>query len=414
MTTVESMTLDDWLDHIGAVHPRDIDMGLNRVAAVAARLDVVRPAPVTVIVAGTNGKGSTCVALEQLLIAAGHSVGTTLSPHVDRFNERIRLNGEEIGDAEICAHFEAVEQARGDLPLTYFEFSALAALLAFKSAGVEVAILEVGLGGRLDAFNLVDADLAIVTSIGLDHEDYLGDDIETIGLEKAGVFRRGQTVVLGRVTDSVRHAAAELSCRVHALGEDLIVAEQRGTWSCECRDPEFAEHDIPRGVIAPVNAALALTAAACLFPGTDWPIEVLPSARIPGRMEDHSIGGVSVLLDVAHNPAAAEFLADQLCRRFGDCRFVGIIATLAGKDTAGVAQALEGTVTRWLAVSSSGWRAQSARAVAGGLPAADTEIMESMDAALDRAASLTSAGDGILVLGSFSAVEQARTLLIRG
>jgi dihydrofolate synthase/folylpolyglutamate synthase len=413
MTKVESMTLDDWLDHIGAVHPRDIDMGLDRVATVAARLDVVRPAPVTVIVAGTNGKGSTCVALEQLLGAAGHRVGTTLSPHVDRFNERIRLHGGEIGDAEICSHFEAVERTRGDLPLTYFEFSALAALLAFKSAEVEVAILEVGLGGRLDAFNLVDADLAIVTSIGLDHEDYLGNDLETIGLEKAGVFRPGQTVVLGQVTDSVHQAAADLCCRVHALGMDLSVTEQRETWSCECRDPEFAESDIPRGVIAPVNAALALTAAACLFPGTDWPIEALPAAGIAGRMEGHSHDGVSVLLDVAHNPAAAEFLANQLRCRFGHRRFVGIIATLAGKDTAGVALALDGPVTRWLAVPSSGWRAQSAQAVAAELPAG-TEIMESMDSALDRAASLTSVGDGILVVGSFSAVEQARTLLIRG
>ncbi|MCZ6619033.1 MAG: Mur ligase family protein, partial [Gammaproteobacteria bacterium] len=188
--------LNEWLDFIETVHPRDVELGLERVRAVAHAMGLIPPVSRTVIVAGTNGKGSTAVFTESLLRLGGLKVGTTLSPHVHVFNERVRLDGEPCSDEMLCESFARVEEARGGVPLTYFEFASLVALDTFHTSAVDVAILEVGLGGRLDAFNVVDADVAAITSIGLDHQDYLGDELETIGSEKAGVLRREQHVVL--------------------------------------------------------------------------------------------------------------------------------------------------------------------------------------------------------------------------
>lgn len=404
------MNLGEWLDHISALHPRDVELGLDRVNAVAERLGVCRPAPVNVIVAGTNGKGSTCVALERLLTDAGCRVGTTLSPHVSRFNERVRIEGRELDDEELCALFECIDATRGEIPLTYFEFSALVALAGFKQAGVDVAILEVGLGGRLDAFNLVDADLAIVTSIGLDHQDYLGEDLEGIGREKAGVFRKDQTVVLGRVTDSVRAAARSLGCRVHELDRDLIVSEDCGTWRCRHAALGLDSGHVSRAAIAPVNCALALTAARLLRPEAPLLPGRLARVAMPGRMEPGEFLGIPVLLDVAHNPAAAAFLAEQLSMRFPDRRYVAVVGALQDKDAAGVIAALGGLVLDWVVMPSRGWRAQSAEALAAKLSLPESRTADSAASALDMAASLTSPGNAILVVGSFSAVEQARTL----
>ena len=189
--------LDRWLSFIQEQHVKDIDMGLDRMNLMIARLALTSPHYKVITVAGTNGKGSTCVATEQLLLSHGLRVGTTLSPHVFRFNERIRIQGEELSDRDICDSFKIIEDARDGLPLTYFEFSSLAALVVFGQADLDIAILEIGLGGRLDAFNVIDADVAVITSIGYDHQEFLGDSLEEIGAEKAGIFRSEQTVVLG-------------------------------------------------------------------------------------------------------------------------------------------------------------------------------------------------------------------------
>jgi dihydrofolate synthase/folylpolyglutamate synthase len=379
---------------------------------------VLEPAATSVIIAGTNGKGSTSVALERLLLDCGHSVGTTLSPHVERFNERVRIGGQEVEDAALCAAFEAVDDARGDVPLTYFEFSAMAALLLFRKADLDVAILEVGLGGRLDAFNAVDADLAVVTSIGLDHQDYLGSDLEGIGREKAGVFRPGRPVVLGRVTDSVHAVAAALGCPTLVLDRDFQVTETATAWAYDCQALGMHCPGLPRGALAPDNCALALTAAAWL--GQDGRPAVAvgcPNAAdlavvgLPGRMERHGHCGVDVILDVAHNPAAAGFLADQVALRYPGRRFVAILGTLGDKDAAGIVAALVGVVHSWVAVPTPGPRGQSATDLAARLDRPVTTA-SGMAEALALAVSFTASGDGILALGSFSAVEQARALLI--
>lgn len=413
-------TLDEWLQHAEGVHHVGIDMGLERVGLVADRLGFTaperRPAQRSVIVAGTNGKGSTCVALEALLRAAGLRVGTTLSPHVHRFNERVRIDGGEASDAMLCDAFAAVDAARAEVPLTYFEFSALVALYCFRAAAVDVAILEVGLGGRLDAFNLVSADVAVITSIGLDHQAFLGDDLESIGREKAGVLRPAQRVVLGaEVTASVTAAAAELGCAVTRLGTDFHVVERRSDWDFRgaCRFDA-----IPRGALAPHNCALAMEAAAALAAlPVDTP-RVLAAAGLPGRFETWRLGGAVgplLVLDVAHNPAGAGFLRDQLARRLPGRHFVAVAGMLEDKDSAGVGSALAGLVRYWVCVPTHGPRGLSGTALAARLGAGSDAVAVADPAeGVRRALSLCAPGDGILAFGSFSLVERVRDLLRDG
>ncbi len=421
--TTDPKTLQHWLDHAQAVHPVGIDLGLERVGRAARRLGFDapghRPAPRSVIVAGTNGKGSTCVALEALLRAAGLAVGTTLSPHVHVFNERVRVDGQMLDDEVLAEAFARVDAARDGIPLTYFEFSALVALDSFRRAEVDVAVLEVGLGGRLDAFNLVDADVAVITGIGLDHQAYLGNDVETIGREKAGVMRPGQRVVLGRrVTDSVVQAARELDCRVTRLGAHFHVQQNRTHWDFIA--PQGAVEDLAVGALAPDNCALALEAARHLT-GLPEPEarSALTAATLPGRMEAWRVGaeGRLLLLDVAHNPDAARFLAEQLALRHPERRFVAILGTLEDKDSAGVVAALSASVRAWLYVPTRGPRGLSARALADRTAAAargPTAMVGDPAQGLDRALSLCDAGDAILAFGSFDLVEQMRETLMAG
>lgn len=410
--------LPQWLRYIASLHGKKIDLGLARVREVAQRLAVLQPGLRNIIVAGTNGKGSTAVFTEALALAQGMTVGTTVSPHVQAFNERVRIAGEPLDDATLCECFAAVESARGGIALTYFEFAALVALFAFKRAGVDLAILEVGLGGRLDAFNIVDADIAIVTSIGLDHEEFLGSDIEQIGREKAGVFRPEQKVIVGAVTASVVERAGELNCDILQLAVDFALRETSAEWSLSGQDEEWRE--LPRGDLAPVNCALGVLAARSLAAVSRAQIlQALAQARLPGRLEQVTLADRNVYLDVAHNPAGAEFLAAQLAIRFPGRKFVAVLGMLDNKDAPGVTAALHGTVKRWLTVASLGDRARSASDLAAAISVAgaggESAIpCESMVVALSQAQSFTRGDDGILVLGSFSAVEQARNLMNSG
>lgn len=413
-------TLDAWLERAEQGHPGAIELGLTRVGAVAERLGFAapahRPAPCTVIVAGTNGKGSTCIALEALLRAAGLRVGTTLSPHVHRFNERVRIDGREAADATLCSAFARVDAARADTPLTYFEYATLVALLCFRDADVDAAILEVGLGGRLDAFNIVAADLAIVTSIGLDHQDYLGDDLESIGREKAGVFRRGQAVVLGAdVSRSVRDAAATLDCAVTALDLDFQVRDGVGGWDFSGSRIRVAA--LPHGGLAPDNCALAIEAASRLVdlePRLVAP--ALAGAVLPGRCELLEWPGSPpslVVVDVAHNPPGARFLAALLARRFPGRTWVALLGMLADKDAPGVVAALDAQVDMWVCVTTTGARGQSAEALAERLPERVGAIAAgSAEQGLAAALAACPPRAAILAVGSFNLVEQVRGLLV--
>ncbi len=310
--------LDSWLEHIAAAHTQTIDMGLQRMQEMVARLQLQQPAPTIITVAGTNGKGSTCYATEAFLLQAGLTVGATLSPHVTRFNERVRINGQEVDDDLLCQAFAAIDDARDNLPLTYFEFSALAALWCFVQAQVEVCILEIGLGGRLDAFNAVDADIAIITSIGLDHQQYLGHTRQAIGAEKAGILRAGQSVFLGPdMPASVLEACNLLSLQPTILGArwrvDNDAAQQR--WSvCEADQCRLANQAYQQ--CAPQNLLLAYLAANAVKPmPVDCIAEINRHLKMPGRMQQFDFKQRMVVCDVAHNPAAAEFLGREIAHR---------------------------------------------------------------------------------------------------
>jgi dihydrofolate synthase/folylpolyglutamate synthase len=335
------------------------------------------------------------------------------------FNERVRLDGAAAADCTLCSAFSAVESARGPIPLTYFEFSALAALHCFREAAVDVAVLEVGLGGRLDAFNLVSADVSVITSIGLDHQAYLGEDLEGIGREKAGVMRPGQRVVLGAdVTRSVEEAARRLGCSRTRLGADFHARQHAPTWDFVGRQRRL--EGLPLGSLAAANCALAIEAAGYLAAlPADRVGPALAAVSLPGRMESWPVGAFRLLLDVAHNPSGARFLGEQLAERYPGRRFVAVLGMLEDKDCAGVAAALAGQVRAWVCVPTRGPRGQSGVALTARIaPTVDGRgacvAVIDVAQALDRALSLCEPGDGILAFGSFDLVEQMRDALLSG
>ena len=414
--------LTEWLGHMEALNPASIDLGLERVCEVGERMDVLSPAPVSVIVAGTNGKGSTCVCLEQILLASGRRTGCTLSPHLESFKERVRIDGVEADNATLCAAFEAVEAARGDLDLTYFEYSCLATLFCFKAAAVDVAILEVGLGGRLDAFNIVDADVAVVTSIGLDHMAYLGDTLEAIGAEKAGVFRTGQRIALGaRMPDSVLAAAAHATESPMRWGEGVrLSAENHGdgtsTWQVEADGRRF--FGLPRGVLPAENCALA-TAAACAVDAVMGEDRVddrcvrqgWSEAWLPGRLEAFHAEGRQWLVDVAHNPLGAEFLQAEIPKRYPGRTVVAVFGNLEDKDSGAVCQALHGLVRHWVLVDTAGPRGLSATDLSERCRGVECSVGGRLDAGMALARSLAGPSDVILAFGSFAVAQAARSKL---
>lgn len=419
-------TLPEWLAHAERQHAVGIDLGLERITRVAAAMGFAapdyRPAQRSVIVAGTNGKGSTTVFTEALLRAAGLRVGATLSPHVHHFNERVRLDGQPVDDAVLCRAFAAVEAARGATTLTYFEYSALVALSVFREAEVDAAVLEIGLGGRLDAFNLVGADVAVVTSIGLDHEGFLGSDLERIGQEKAGVMRPGRWAVIGAdVTGSVRRTALQLGCPSQIMGANFALTEELDRWHFEGAAGRF--RDLPWGFLAPYNCALAIAAAGCLVTVTETMIQTaLATARLPGRCEAWVVDGRLVVVDVAHNPAGAAFLRRLVEARYPGRRFVALAGTLADKNAGGIAEALAPLIERWVCVPTHGVRGQAAASLAAqirpalpvGVSDASIAVVEDVAAGFADAMAAALPGDGILALGSFDLVENLRNLLSEG
>ena len=401
-------SLASWLRRIGSEHPRGVLRGLAGVREVATRLAVLPPARRSIVVAGTNGKGSATVFAEQLLLAAGHSVGSTMSPHVHVFNERIRINGQAATDAAVVAAFETVEEARGDVELSYFEYAILAALTTIAAAEVEFAVLEVGLGGRLDAVNAVDADVAVVTSVGLDHQEYLGDDREQIGTEKAAVARPGRPLVVGEAAppQSVLAHAAALSAPVHRAGREFG-GDDDSLWCRHGKERLVFEYPAAHA-IAPPNAAAALQAvhlAGCRPRQADVD-RAARAARNPGRFEVVEYQQRTWVLDVAHNPAAARFFAAQLQKRFANRRMAAVVGCLEDKDVGGIVAALKPLVAEFAYATTAtarGRSARSSRAAAGD----DAAFAGTLDEALAHM-SRRPIEDVILVLGSFDVVERTR------
>jgi dihydrofolate synthase/folylpolyglutamate synthase len=405
-------SLSDWLAYIERQHPQSIAMGLDRVREVAARMGLGMPAWRVATVAGTNGKGSTVAFMEAIARAAGLRVGAYTSPHLLAYNERVRIDGRDANDDALVEAFEAVEAARGATPLTYFEYGTLAALHLFERSDLDLAILEVGLGGRLDAVNIVDPDVAVITTVDLDHQDWLGDDRERIGAEKAGIARAWKPLVLGEddPPSSVLGRAYAIGASAIRAGSDFLfepLDAQRWRW----REPGF-ELDLPLPRLsAPAqmrNAATAIAALRALdidIPDRAW-VEGVAKAHVPGRLQRFAHGGIEVVVDVGHNPQAAREIAAWLHVHPVAGRTHAVYAALAGKDVVGVGSVLADQIDSWhlAGIDGAGKRGEPVDAFARRLQdtaaASGTRHAQVADALAFAVAQATT-GDRILVFGSF-------------
>ena len=419
-------TLAQWLQYQQGVHARSIDLSLERVREVAARRGLLQRRCPAAIVGGTNGKGSTALMLAQLLRAGGRRVGLYTSPHLVRYNERVQIDGREAGDEALVGAFERIEAARDAVTLTYFEYGTLAALELFRESAVDVMVLEVGLGGRLDATNLIDADVALLCSVGMDHRDWLGDSLEQIGAEKAGIFRPGQPVVLGSpdMPQSVWQRLRALDCTVLCAAREFswyIEGAGYGFEPWHYRSERCALGPLAAPALAGAvqygNAACALTALPFLGEAGGYERERLSQAlrtlRLPGRFQIVP-GEVEWILDVAHNEPAAQVLAAALRSRPRAGRTLAVAGILADKDAAAISRALDEVIDQWVLASvPEEPRGLSAEALAARLaPLRGTPLRESsVPAACARARELAHPGDRIVVLGSFHVVGPALTWL---
>lgn len=404
--------LEDWLRLLEQRHAKAIDLGLQRCGEVYQRLGSPRPGKTVFTVAGTNGKGSTVAYLAALAAAMGFRYGTYTSPHLLRFNERISVMGQPVSDAVLIDAFEQVEAARGDISLSYFEFSTLAGFVILHQAGLDCAVLEVGLGGRLDTVNLIDADCAVITPIGLDHQDYLGPDIESIATEKAGILRPGVPVVCTQqqppaaIIETAKRLAAPLLCR----GSEFQLSPAGSGLQ------QFCAYDQQMLVAPPAlvgqhqldNLAAALAAFTRIFPEAFEQAESISAAiaacQLPGRMQQFG-RKPDIFVDVGHNPMAAEAVAAFFInsRRHN---VVCVLAMLADKDAEAVALALTHVCSDWLCADSNGERGQTGQVLAqrlrSVLPDAPVRGFVEFDLAMNEALSVAGSQRPVLVFGSFT------------
>jgi len=412
------MDLAGWLDYQQRVHPRAIELGLGRVRAVWQRLGAPRPAPIVITVGGTNGKGSTVAFLEAMLRADGKRVGAYTSPHLLRYNERVRIDGVDAGDDALVAAFERIEAARADVALTYFEYGTLAALMLFADAKLDVALLEVGLGGRLDAVNIIDADAAIVTTIDIDHQDWLGNDRDSIGREKAGIFRAGRPAIIGdgSAPRGLLNAADRAGANVRIAGRDFSAEVGRGGWLWKEGDTELA---LPHPTLdAPCQHANAAAAIAALFAlgdrlrGSAGAIaRGVSDARVGARLQRFA-SAPELIIDVAHNPQAARVLAEWLEKHPARGRTVAVFGALGDKDVRGIVDPLTEAIDAWRLAGLANDSPRGLTSTALGELVQGVEIAGAHD---DVASALAAAFDGagsddrIVAFGSFFIAAAALT-----
>ena len=406
--------LDDWLAWQAGLHPEEIELGLERVVGVWRRLRPTGLGCRVVTVAGTNGKGSSVAMLEAIYLQAGYRVGSYTSPHLVRYNERVRVDGRAVSDRQLCQAFEQVDVARQEVALTYFEFGTLAALEIFAGLELDLVVLEVGLGGRLDAVNIIDPDVALITTVDLDHQNWLGTSREAIGREKAGIMRAGKPVVLAsEMPATVYREARELGAQIYRSGQEFHVESTADGFSWFGRDRQYLGLPQPalRGDYQIRNAAAVLMVCQCL--SQSLPVEraaigkALQAVRLPGRMQILA-GTPPIILDVAHNPQAVLTLRDQLAELAIAGKVHAIFGILGDKDLASILDIIAPRVASWHLVDTPGPRGQSAAQLRVRL--ADQGIDRNLFTcggvakALESARSLAGAGDAILVFGSFLVV----------
>ncbi len=410
--------LEDWLKWQETLHPQAIDLGLDRVRAVVDRMGLARPKFPIVTVGGTNGKGSTVAMLESILRSSGYRVGAYTSPHIQSYNERIRINGAEVSDVALCDAFARIDRVRGDISLTYFEFGTIAAMDSFVTENVEIAILEVGMGGRLDAVNVWDADVAIVTGVALDHMEWLGSDRETIAFEKAGIFRAGRPAIFGQRDAPARlvQYADGIGARLFRQGFDYSWSARDGGW--DWVGPEGSRFSLPppslRGTHQFENAStvlMTLQAIRHLAPVSVGAVrDGLLGVKLRGRFEVLP-AAITCILDVAHNPQGAETLAATLAQYRCTGRTLAVIGMLKDKDIAGTCRPLVGLVDHWYLGPVDSPRAASSAELGDGVgthvSSDKRSLFDAFEQAYSQAQRDARAGDRIVVFGSFYAVSGA-------
>lgn len=418
-------SLAEWLTLLESRHPSEIELGLSRVDNVWQRLQATaepklpesKP-PIAITVAGTNGKGSCIASMQALLLQHGYSVGMFTSPHFLTYNERICIAGKPVSDRLIVAAFEQIEAVSGDISLTYFEFGTLAALLVFRDANPDVMLLEVGLGGRLDAINIIDADIAVVTSIALDHQDWLGDTREAIAGEKIGIARAGRPLIIGEqdYPQGFEQMVSDTGADALYIGRDFSYTEEP-YFSAKLNSDAGPLHidRLPSAGLLPVNKTLALQAllAAGLTLNPEDSRTALESVRLTGRHQVLSYRGIDVILDVAHNPAAAGALAHKLSAAEG--RTLAVASVLEDKDWAGIVAAMGSVVDEWfIAQISDTPRAAEGQTLLELLYNAGQsgQLLESIEQALDSALEQATTGDRVVVFGSFHTVAAVLNIIL--
>ncbi|CRY53125.1 bifunctional folylpolyglutamate synthase/ dihydrofolate synthase [Yersinia intermedia] len=399
-----------WLDYLEHLHSQPIELGLERVKQVAERLDLLKPAPTVFTIAGTNGKGTTCCTLESILLAAGLRVGVYSSPHLLRYTERVRIQGQELSEAEHSHAFAHVEAGREGISLTYFEFGTLAALQLFKQAKLDVVILEVGLGGRLDATNIVDSDVAAVTSIAIDHTDWLGFDRESIGREKAGVFRAGKPAIVGEpdMPQSIADVAEKLGAQLYQRNKAWQFSQQEKHWNWQCGDHQWADLPLPNVPLANAATALAVLHYSGLPLSEATVHQGLLAARLPGRFQIVSEQPL-LILDVAHNPHAARYLTDRLAQLPKKGQVRAVVGMLSDKDIGGTLACLSEQVDEWYCAPLEGPRGATAEQLAEHLSRSRT--FNDVETAWRQAMQDAAPQDVVIVCGSFHTVAHVMAAL---
>ena len=403
-------TLSEWLTWIKTLHPVEMDLSLERVTEIAKRLHLLNPAYTVVTVAGTNGKGSCVAGLEAIYLAAGYQVGAFTSPYLFQYNEQVRIQGIAVDDDDFCQAFEKVADACQEITLTPFEFTALAAFVIFQQANLDIVILEVGLGGRWDAVNVMDADVALVTSIAIDHAAILGNTREEIGREKSGIFRKNKPVVCGDFDPplSIINHAADLSSPIFCQGREFKFIDEKNSWTWQSEKNKF--ENLPLSFLALQNMSTVLMAVELLqekFPITRNTIDrALSTVNLPGRIQIIP-GDVTQIFDVSHNPAAAEFLVNKLRHQSCNGKTRAVFSMLADKDIVSTISIMDELIDEWfvapLAVprgASHSVLTESFQKAAIKNVASHAMIAEAYQAAMNKSV----IGDRVIVFGSFHTV----------
>ncbi|QQX82572.1 bifunctional tetrahydrofolate synthase/dihydrofolate synthase [Shewanella sp. KX20019] len=405
--------LNTWLDYLLAIHPTEIDMGLVRVSEVASRLGLTELGMTKVVtVAGTNGKGTTCAMIEAALQQTGKTVGVYSSPHLLHYNERVRINGVDATDEALVSAFEAIESARTDISLSFFEYATLAGLVLFKREHLDVILLEVGLGGRLDATNIIDADISVVTSIDLDHQEYLGDTRELVAAEKAGIFRAGRAAIVGEpdCPQTLIDYAQSISANLYRVGHEFNYTCHGADWHYSGQ--HFNLNSLPLPKLPQPNAATAIAVLEHLSPDIDKAAiaDAVGNTQLAGRLE-HVCDKPRVMVDVAHNPHAARYLRSRL-ENVSKQRLFAICGMLKDKDATAVLSELSLDITHWYLSDLNVPRGATALALKALLPLdSQASCFATIGAAWNAVKQDAKGDDMVIVFGSFYTVAAFKELL---